>query len=332
MLQRFYNDRRKHLGEVEPNAAHRILADLEKNFDVTVVTQNVDNFHECAGSAKILHLHGELTKARSSDDPYLIVDIGYRPIEPGEKAPDGSPLRPHVVWFGEIVDMIEPAIKIVSEADILVVIGTSLNVYPAAGLIKYARKSIPVFQIDPDEINHAERDMIIIQQKATLGMEMLKEALMNMLAAEPSEPKQMSLTVKNTNEIAFKIAGSGTMTIDWGDETPHETNMLSSPDPASAENYIHSYPDTSFRTITINGDNISCLACDSPQLTSLDVSGNTALKSLICINSQITNLDVSNNTALNNLICAGNQLTNLDVSANLVLERLNCSGNQLPGL
>jgi len=329
LLQRFYNDRRKHLGEVKPNAAHCTLAELEMDFDVTVVTQNVDNLHERAGSSKILHLHGELTKARSSDDPDLIIDIGYRAIEPGENASDGSPLRPHVVWFGEMVTMIEPAIKIVSEADILVVIGTSLNVYPAAGLIKYARKNIPVFLIDPDEINNTGRDIIVIQQKATFGMELFKKTLMEMLVTEPTEPKQMNLIVQNTNEVAIKIAGAGKLSIDWGDGKPHETLILYSPDPASAITCNHVYHDASIKIVTITGENITCLACDSSQITSLDVSGNTALKSLICINSAITNLDVSSNTALNNLICVGNLLTSLDVSANLVLSRLDCSSNQL---
>jgi NAD-dependent deacetylase len=139
LVQRFYNDRRKQLGEVEPNEAHLILAELEKRFDVTIVTQNVDNLHERAGSAKIVHLHGELTKVRSTINPKLIIDIGYRTIEWDEKAPDGSQLRPHIVWFGEAVPLIETAATIVAQADILLIVGTSLNVYPAAGLVGYAQ-------------------------------------------------------------------------------------------------------------------------------------------------------------------------------------------------
>jgi NAD-dependent deacetylase len=179
LMQRFYNDRRKQLEEVEPNAAHRILAELEKNFDVTVVTQNVDNLHERAGSTKIIHLHGELTKARSSINPNLIIDVGYRPIEWGEKAPDGSQLRPHIVWFGEAVPMIETAAEIVAVADILVIIGTSLNVYPAAGLVGYADRKTPIYLIDPNDVSYSGRNITIIREKATVGMEKLKNIIIN---------------------------------------------------------------------------------------------------------------------------------------------------------
>ncbi len=177
LVLQFYNDRRKQLAEVEPNAAHFILAGLEKDFHVTIVTQNVDNLHERAGSSKVLHLHGELTKARSSVNPNLIVDIGCRPIGWGEKAPDGSQLRPHIVWFGEAVPMIEQAIDIVAAADILVIIGTSLNVYPAAGLVGYANRKAPVYLIDPNEVAYTGRDITVIKEKATTGMEKLKKIL-----------------------------------------------------------------------------------------------------------------------------------------------------------
>ena len=176
MLQ-FYNDRRKQLGEVKPNAAHLILAELEKDFDVTVVTQNVDNLHERAGSSKIIHLHGELTKARSSVNPNIIVDIGFRPIEWGEKAPDGSQLRPHIVWFGEAVPMISTAADAVAKADILLVIGTSLNVYPAAGLVGYAARNASIYLIDPNEVSYSGRNVTIIREKATVGMEKMKTIL-----------------------------------------------------------------------------------------------------------------------------------------------------------
>ena len=179
LVQRFYNDRRKQLGEVDPNNAHHILAELEKDFDVTVVTQNVDNLHERAGSTKIIHLHGELTKARSSIDPNQIIDIGYRPIEWGEKAPDGSQLRPHIVWFGEAVPMIAAAADVVSEADILLIIGTSLNVYPAAGLVGYANSKALIYLIDPNEVAYSGRNITVIREKATVGMEKLKEILIN---------------------------------------------------------------------------------------------------------------------------------------------------------
>ena len=329
LVQRFYNDRRKQLGEVEPNAAHRILSELEKDFDVTVITQNVDNLHERAGSTKIIHLHGELTKVCSSDNPDLVIDVGYRAIEPDEKASDGNRLRPHVVWFGEMVLMIEPAKKIVSECEILVVVGTSLNVYPAAGLIQYAAKNIPIFLIDPDEISYCGRNIRQIREKATTGMKIFKETLKNMLENEPSEPKQMNLTFVETNELTIKVAGVGTIVIDWGDGTANETHILTSPEPSSVVTFWHTYHEASTRTVTITGENITCLACDDPQLTGLDLGRNAALKSLICINNQVTSLDVSNNTALNNLICVGNQLASLNVSNNLVLTRLNCSGNQL---
>lgn len=177
LVQRFYNDRRKQLGEVEPNDAHRILAELEKDFDVAVVTQNVDNLHERAGSSKILHLHGELTKARSADNPNLIIDIGYRPIGDDEKAPDGSKLRPHIVWFGEAVPMIAPAATVVSAADILLIIGTSLNVYPAAGLVGYARRDAHIYLIDPNEVTYHERQITVIRERATTGMKQLKTIL-----------------------------------------------------------------------------------------------------------------------------------------------------------
>ena len=177
LVQRFYNDRRKQLQEVEPNAAHRILAELEKDFDVTVVTQNVDNLHERAGSSKIIHLHGELTQARSSINPNLIVDVGYRPIEWGEKAPDGSQLRPHIVWFGEPVPMIETAVEKVAVADILLIIGTSLNVYPAAGLVGYADRKASIYLIDPNEVSYQGRNITVIREKATIGMEQLKKML-----------------------------------------------------------------------------------------------------------------------------------------------------------
>ncbi|MCL2012920.1 MAG: NAD-dependent deacylase [Cystobacterineae bacterium] len=177
LMLRFYNERRKQLEGVEPNAAHHILAELEKKFDLTVVTQNVDNLHERAGSSKILHLHGELTKARSSTNPEWVVDIGYRPIEWGEKAPDGSPLRPHIVWFGEAVPMMSQAAEAIALADMVLIIGTSLNVYPAAGLVEYAAPQAPIYLVDPNEISYPGREIITIREKATVGMEQLKKIL-----------------------------------------------------------------------------------------------------------------------------------------------------------
>jgi NAD-dependent deacetylase len=179
LVLRFYNDRRKQLGMVEPNAAHYILAELDEKYDVSIVTQNVDNLHERAGSAKVLHLHGELTKARSSANPDIIVDIGYRPIGQDERAPDGSRLRPHIVWFGEAVPMIEPAIEIIAAADILIIAGTSLNVYPAAGLVGHVGRHTPVFLIDPNEVVYPGHRVSLIREKATAGMHKFREMLEN---------------------------------------------------------------------------------------------------------------------------------------------------------
>ncbi len=153
----FYNARRKNLLEVQPNHAHLVLAELEKQYDVTIVTQNVDNLHERAGSNKVLHLHGELCKVTSSRnrlDPNCIKEYPLDiPIRIGDKAADGSQLRPYIVWFGEYVDNMDEATRFVKQADVFVVIGTSLVVYPAAGLVNYAKREIPKFLIDPNDIN-----------------------------------------------------------------------------------------------------------------------------------------------------------------------------------
>ena len=135
LVLRFYNERRRQLADCKPNAGHTGLAELEKHFDVQIITQNVDNLHERAGSTKILHLHGELTKARSTSDLSLIYDIEYKDINPGDNCEKGSQLRPHIVWFGEAVPMMDEAVSITATADIFIVIGTSMVVYPAAGLI-----------------------------------------------------------------------------------------------------------------------------------------------------------------------------------------------------
>ena len=153
LVQRFYNERRRQLENAVPNIGHTGLAALEMDFDVQIITQNVDNLHERAGSSRVLHLHGLLTQARSSKNPGLVIDIGYRDILPGEKAPDESPLRPNIVWFGEAVPAMETAADIASGADIFAVIGTSLNVYPAAGLIHYVPANIPFFLIDPEPVS-----------------------------------------------------------------------------------------------------------------------------------------------------------------------------------
>ena len=179
----FYNARRKNLLEVEPNHAHRVLADLEKQFDVTIITQNVDNLHERAGSSKVLHLHGELCKVTSSRDrlnPNCIKDYPLDvPIRLGDKAADGSQLRPYIVWFGEYVDNMELATHLVRQADIFVVIGTSLVVYPAAGLVDCAPSGIPKFLIDPNDLKGGlPEGFRHIKAKAVEGVEeLVKEFL-----------------------------------------------------------------------------------------------------------------------------------------------------------
>jgi NAD-dependent deacetylase len=178
LVQRFYNERRRQLEKAEPNAGHRGLAALEKLFEVHIITQNVDNLHERAGSTKVLHLHGQLTQARSSRNPAMITDIGYRDILPGEKAADGTPLRPNIVWFGEAVPAMEKAADIASYADIFAVIGTSLNVYPAAGLIHYVAMITPLFIIDPKPVTvYTDHNIDYIAEGAGKGVAILTEKL-----------------------------------------------------------------------------------------------------------------------------------------------------------
>jgi len=178
IVQRFYNERRRQLEKAEPNAGHTGLAALEKDFDVHIITQNIDNLHERAGSTKILHLHGQLTQARSSKNSNLIIDIGYRDLLIGEKAPDGSLLRPHIVWFGEAVPAMEKAADIASYADIFAVIGTSLNVYPAAGLIHYVSLMTPVFLVDPKPVQvPSVHEVYVIREGAAKGVAILVERL-----------------------------------------------------------------------------------------------------------------------------------------------------------
>lgn len=169
----FYNKRRRQLPEVEPNAAHYALADLQQEYEVVIITQNVDDLHERAGSKNIIHLHGELLKARSTFDEDLVYDW-KKDIRIGDFCEHNHQLRPHIVWFGEAVPMMDKAIENVSKADILMVIGTSMQVYPAAGLVHYTGKDIPVYFIDPKP--NMDRDSIanltIIAEKATTGVPM----------------------------------------------------------------------------------------------------------------------------------------------------------------
>lgn len=181
LVIRFYNERRRQLPTVEPCEGHRLVAGLEEKYDMTVVTQNVDNLHERAGSHDVIHLHGELMKATSTREPnnpnYIVtLPEDNLDIKIGDKAKDGSQLRPFIVWFGESVPMIEPAIMKVNEADVLVVIGTSLNVYPAAGLLAYAKRDCKIYLIDPKEVNYDSRlDITHIMKGASEGMKELIE-------------------------------------------------------------------------------------------------------------------------------------------------------------
>ena len=170
----FYNQRRKNVLEVVPNRGHIILSELQKDFDVQIITQNIDDLHERAGSKNILHLHGEIRKSRSTGDPDLIYDIKGWELKWGDRCEKGYQLRPHIVWFGEAVPMIEPASDLVSQADIFVVVGTSLQVYPAAGLVAYASAFIPKYIIDPFiPETGGIRNMIAIEKGAGEGLEEL---------------------------------------------------------------------------------------------------------------------------------------------------------------
>jgi len=175
----FYNQRRKQLYEVKPNAGHLALAELEKKFDVHIITQNVDDLHEQAGSTKVMHLHGELKKVRSTVDENLVYTLDGWELNKGDLCEKGSQLRPHIVWFGEAVPMIEPAMELSAEADIFIVIGTSLNVYPAASLVYYIKKIIPVYLIDPHaEMLSGVKNLTIFREPAGTGVPKLVKQLM----------------------------------------------------------------------------------------------------------------------------------------------------------
>lgn len=180
LIHRFYNQRRKALADALPNAAHKALVDLEKDYDVYIITQNVDNLHERAGSKNVLHLHGELMKIRSVIDPGYIetLDIEHLETTPDTRGRNGHPMRPHIVFFQEPVPNMEVAARLASEADIFVVIGTSLVVYPAASLINFVRPGVPVYYIDPKpaEVSGIP-DLTVIKEPATKGMEVLTKLL-----------------------------------------------------------------------------------------------------------------------------------------------------------
>ena len=182
----FYNQRRAQLRDARPNAAHLAIAALEKDYSVDVITQNVDNLHERAGSTHVIHLHGELTKVRPENGVYdhtyrekEVIDVGFGEVHLGDLAPNGSQLRPHIVFFGEAVPKIETAVDLVSEADILLIVGTSMQVYPAAGLYRYAKIDTPIYLIDPADVAVHDSRITHIRDVATRGMEKFMEMLAN---------------------------------------------------------------------------------------------------------------------------------------------------------
>ncbi len=175
----FYNQRRKKVLEVKPNRGHEILAELEEVFDVTVITQNVDDLHERAGSSNVIHLHGSLSESRSTKNPAFVYPIKGWELKIGDTCELGSQLRPNIVWFGEAVPMIEVAAEIASTADIFLVVGTSMVVYPAAGLIDFVPRQVKKYVVDPNkpDVLHVP-NLEFIVDKASTGMEKLKERLM----------------------------------------------------------------------------------------------------------------------------------------------------------
>ena len=179
LVLQFYNERRRQLKNAKPNLGHIALAEAEQHFIVNIITQNVDDLHERAGSSCVLHLHGELKKARSSANSSSIVDIGYRDINWGDTCEKGFQLRPHIVWFGEEVPAMTDAIKLVQGAEIFAVIGTSLNVHPAAGLINYVPKCCPVYLVDPNNVNISQHNITFIKEKASTGVPQMLNMIHN---------------------------------------------------------------------------------------------------------------------------------------------------------
>ena len=181
LVLRFYNERRKQLLDAKPNKGHIGLSELEEYFDVEIITQNVDNLHEKAGSTNVMHLHGELMKVRSTQDPSLVYELDGWELKKGDTCEKGHQLRPHIVWFGEAVPLIEKAIEVIRTADIFVVVGTSLAVYPAAGLVDYVPENVPLYLIDPNDIPvPRHREVEIIKEKAGIGLPILKEKLLGL--------------------------------------------------------------------------------------------------------------------------------------------------------
>lgn len=178
MVLAFYNQRRKQMIEAMPNPAHNAIATLEEHYNVTVITQNIDNLHERAGSSKVIHLHGELQNARCEKEEDLISNFGERPINIGDQCENGHQLRPDIVWFGEAVPMMEKAYQYAAQADIFIVVGTSLNVYPAAGIIDYLKAETTCYLIDPSTPEYGfSNNWTIIVEKAGIGMPKLANQL-----------------------------------------------------------------------------------------------------------------------------------------------------------
>lgn len=178
LVQDFYNQRRKQALSVQPNAGHLALANLEAYFNVTIITQNVDNLHERAGSSNVVHLHGELFKSRSCTDESLIYDVDGWELKMGDVCQKGTQLRPHIVWFGEAVPMMDIALDITQQADIFIVVGTSLNVYPAAGLVYTVGPGVPIYVVDPfSPVMEKRKNVTFITEPATVGLTQLAEQL-----------------------------------------------------------------------------------------------------------------------------------------------------------
>lgn len=179
LVQQFYNERRKTVLEAQPNAAHYALARLEEKFDVTIITQNIDDLHERGGSTNVVHLHGIITRSQSDKNPNLTYPIDGWEIKMGELCELGSQLRAHVVWFGEAVPMIEKAAQICSKADLFILVGSSLAVYPAAGLVNYVRRNVPKYIIDPKIPYLSDTTFTKIEEKASVGVVQLVDELLS---------------------------------------------------------------------------------------------------------------------------------------------------------
>lgn len=179
LVRNFYNARRKELYNVEPNEGHKQLLRLEEKFNLQIITQNVDDLHERAGSKNVLHLHGELKKVCSETDSDDIRFLEGWELTENMKDAYGKPLRPYIVWFGEAVPNIEPAIRLCEQADIMIIIGTSLNVYPAAGLLHYTKKNCKKYLVDPQNVNIVDKNIVFVKQKASIGVKQVVEDILD---------------------------------------------------------------------------------------------------------------------------------------------------------